>query len=477
MIAKIAAFAALIAMLALIACSGSELVVDNVPTAPAATKTPIEAQAPTSVPTNLIPSRTVTPPTREAFGDELATARAPVPSPTPVADPQEPVATAAPSPEAPPENSATPTPGPAATAPATQPLPDLGICPQMNGSNDLLIECYQQKWERLEGIHAPQKEGQFNFPSTNRRGEQLQADDPSSFPTYAFSGHNLALGRRHDTIVTEYNENFEGNDFAHFFDESYTNVPRQKAEVNCKYLKERGSSRQKTAERFLENPWFKTNDLVTFLREHTGCETQYGEEKVYYPNHPLSEAIAAALAEEIEKQTTELEWNKPELRWFNGLLRDRFDKILDKFTPDIREDNLQDYLQATAWVSRNGTRTLAEGYPYQETQYDFRTPLVSWELISDELPIVQVTAWNKTNLPYKREDRCNEEWRQNQCGITQYAVTFVVAFQDCGDEQGIQPYNLLGDIVIQVFENEEYEEGILNEGKDTIPFDGKPQSC
>ena len=104
MIAKLAAFAALIAMLALIACSGSEPIADNVPTAPAATSAPIEAQSPTSgatnlhsaqsqqtpdLPTNqenpeippLISAREVTPPTLEAFREELSTTQAKTPNP------------------------------------------------------------------------------------------------------------------------------------------------------------------------------------------------------------------------------------------------------------------------------------------------------------------------------------------------------------------------------------------------------------
>lgn len=105
MIAKIAALPALlIALLALIACAGNEPIADNVPTAPTATSAPIEDQSPTSGDTNLQPTkspqtpdfptnqetpktpplisaREVTPPTLEAFREELIATRTKTPDP------------------------------------------------------------------------------------------------------------------------------------------------------------------------------------------------------------------------------------------------------------------------------------------------------------------------------------------------------------------------------------------------------------
>ena len=122
----------------------------------------------------------------------------------------------------------------------------------------------------------------------------------------------------------------------------------------------------------------------------------------------------------------------PRPRWFSP--RREQDRHEITFYGEEQPFTLKDYITTTLWASKGITRL--EVVDNSEI-YNYRTPRVSWEFIHPKLPIVQVTTWNKTNLPLKQtginEEDCPKRGGQPQCGVTSYAVTFVVAFQNRWD--------------------------------------------
>ena len=193
-------------------------------------------------------------------------------------------------------------------------------------------------------------------------------------------------------------------------------------------------------EHFLGNPWFEPVDMSEFTGYEDPGFRDFGRHKIgpnWFGDGSLRQVIVSALATRMESQLFKSAQEK-RIPFPNLDILRRGDGQ-HKFLPDpdglAYTTNLQHYLQTPYYITglhvRDMIITEEPFYP------DHEPPTVSWELISDQLPIVQVTAWGRINLPYSLAGvDCapltgwDEFQFGRECGPTVYAVSFVVAFQN-----------------------------------------------
>ena len=423
--------------LALATACGSEGNPPNIPTS----KSP--ETLPTSAPVEPIKATSVATPipgTKTLPENDQATEDTTLPTATPTSVPNE---NPPPTPKAPKPKESVPTPEdqqkPIPTSTPDSPSANNNACAEVRSDTKRLPKCYESIG-KIKNLTL--KITEADFESTLFQNE---------------------------TIPQKYGPELSSHPFSDFFNQQYESVPWQRK----KGAGQKSEATSGQAERFLEMPWWRATNIHTLFGANEIAQSgdPTPEEERSNPLYPIGKEIAETIADWMKEQLTGSEWVEPQLRWFNKEnIKGNFQSTHTEFSPEIREGDLQKYLQTTAWLPQVEKRNIFINSLY-ENQYDFRTPLVTWKLFDNnpnlsDLPIVQVTAWNKTNLPYYIKGECEPE--EEQCGVTKYAVTFVVAFQDCGEED-IQPYGLLSDILIQIFENDEHEKGILK-GKQTIPW-------
>ena len=178
---------------------------------------------------------------------------------------------------------------------------------------------------------------------------------------------------------------------------------------------------------FIYHPWFET--LLYSNRDHTFTlrRAKYGP--FWFGNNStrgvLSDAVAKAMTQAKYPATEPLE-----LIWHRG------DPIRNQPTPNDRWEStnwrLEDYLRTT--VGRfNDARSDQKLFPkpfeakgggigrYMAKTY--LEPIIQWEFVHPELPILKITAQNATMLPLTVGDLEEPE-------PTEYSVSFVISLQN-----------------------------------------------
>lgn len=289
-------------------------------------------------------------------------------------------------------------------------------------------------------------------------------------------------------------------------EESYI-APRQKARAGYK-----STSKQYGIEYFLNAPYFEPRNLYNLFPEgYNKYVLTTNITPVHFGPNSLRDSIADAVADKLEdlKQHRVEETEMPRPRWFYPK-REQYRQEI-KFYGEGQSTRFKDYIRTPLWAS-DEINWFIEGWNDGST-YNYSTPKVSWEFIHPTLPIVQVTTWNTTNLPLKQpgaENCTSLEFNKirPQCGLTSYAVTFVVAFQNrwsrlddpnrwvnqfqdqtdlFAEVFGGNPadykdrwhhtdftyYGLIGNVEIEVFASK-----VLNVGKHNVSINKTwPQSC
>lgn len=188
------------------------------------------------------------------------------------------------------------------------------------------------------------------------------------------------------------------------------------------------------AEHFLANPFFEPVDLMTLLPYGGNPELDHipaliGPAK--FGENSLRDVLANAVHQGLtEMARAQIEPNPVPLP--NAIWHQVKGTVYDS-------EILKDYITTPLWMSAGTEEWVDQSPDYGYHDNNYFPPIVSWELVSDNLPIVQVTAWNKVNLPLKQTavgdspQRCpmtNAIIPTELCGLTSYAVSFVVAFQN-----------------------------------------------
>ena len=478
---RLALLLSLLMLTAAIACAGAEPTA--VPaingtlteTAPTPTATP----AATMAPANAIP---------QTPAPQASANASPAPQPTlsatpPPAETQDP---SAPSPTMPLELPTEPTPAnsqgtddktsesptPQNTAPE-QPKDPSDICWKLLQTNENLPSRYNacDFAEITDNLQF-----QFGYIDIDGDGEFTQVNPDPSKPEYLFYPKNLLIGDLHrehkignpspkgETRENPYIPSFPSLEKAIQGQDDVYVIPLQEPTPSCKDVES-----QNYVETFLSNSYYEAFNLVN---EQEGCKpfpTKFRKEE------PARDAIASAIGDWMNDHRNQslVAWTDLEVNSEQKEHPFELTRALQPIYEEVNESkSLAEYIKTAFWASKEAGNKISR----ESWDYNYRTPLVSWELVHDHLPIVQVTAWSRTNLPYKKAD-CNNDL-QTQCGLTDYAVTFVVAFQECGPDD-LQPYNLLGDILIRVYESKVITE-VDNNQEYAIPFEKgpfEPQDC
>lgn len=345
------------------------------------------------------------------------------------------------------DSSANPTPDQTADCP--QGPPDN---PQQN-QTDLLDQIYaclgQDYLERNYALDRPDLQSPFRFPIDESQAN-LRSTEPSRFGItdirnlFPLNVDSHTIGTRIHRVATPIHDRYKDHPYIHLFPHLQWSLRQSEAKVGDYYphVLLRQIKRHDGVlpvyhgiEHFLANPWFEPVDLNEFTGYADPHFSSFGRQNIgpnWFGGGSLRQVIASALANELENRLIKPVEDKP-IPFPNSLDILRGGDGRPKYEPDpdglAYTTNLQHYLQTPYYIT---SRHVAEKILTERAFYpDHEPPTVSWELVSDNLPIVQVTAWGRINLPYALPDvECDRQEYGGPCGPTIYAVSFVVAFQN-----------------------------------------------
>ena len=182
---------------------------------------------------------------------------------------------------------------------------------------------------------------------------------------------------------------------------------------------------------FIYHPWFEPLRGTAMYAAFRFPETGSGETRRlalgphWFGNHSLRGTLAKAVAEGLEQARTagvedrhlpwrinhegDFEWRREERTYENKWSLEQYLR-----TPVFRDDGVK-YLEKRP-------RSSVRGSEIDILRSSYTMPTVQWEFLHDRLPIIRITAYNRTVLPLAAPEQ--------KPGDTQFAVSFVISFQN-----------------------------------------------